>query len=385
MVALLGGVSAAVVVNVASVSATVKPAVAKAAASKSASAYSLAGVCPNPIVIQTDWDPAVGNDYELYQLAGANGTIDANGKSYTAPLIAHGHKTGVNIQLLAGGKVVGYQSGGSLMLEHSNILLAYDSTDTDIEVSSKAPVIDLVSDFANSALEIMWDPKVYPAVHTLKQLGKTNAVVLYSNGSPYMTYLVKTGVFRASQVSPSYTGSPAQYLAAGGVDAQQGYETAQQFPNLSNVPVAMQTLRSQPVSAYGYDPYQNAVATLPSYVSKYSACFKKLVPMIQQAGIDYYAKPAATNSLIVGLVTAYNDGWQYTLGDALYAAKQMKKVGIVKNGANGVFGEEAKTQIGQMIKVLTPILDAQGTPPAAGLTVSKLYTGQFIDQTIKMP
>jgi hypothetical protein len=107
--------------------------------------------------------------------------------------------------------------------------------------------------------------------------------------------------------------------------------------------------------------------------------------MIQQGGIDYYAKPAATNKLIVSLVTAYNDGWQYTMADAIYAAKQMKKVGIVENGANGVFGEEAKTQIAQMIKILTPILDAEGTPPATGLTVSQLYTGQFIDKSIHMP
>jgi hypothetical protein len=38
-----------------------------------------------------------------------------------------------------------------------------------------------------------------------------------------------------------------------------------------------------------------------------------------------------------------------------------------------------------MIKILTPILDAEGTPPATGLTVSQLYAGQFIDKSIHMP
>ena len=59
--------------------------------------YQLAGVCPNPIVVQTDWYPEADHS-ELYELAAANGQVNTNNKWYTANLIAQGHNTGVKIQ-----------------------------------------------------------------------------------------------------------------------------------------------------------------------------------------------------------------------------------------------------------------------------------------------
>ena len=57
------------------------------------------------------------------------------------------------------------------------------------------------------------------------------------------------------------------------------------------------------VSAYGYDPYPSIV-TRPANITKYAACFKKLVPIIQQGIVDYAANPGAANELIVKLVTS---------------------------------------------------------------------------------
>ena len=64
---------------------------------------SLAGDCPDTVVIQTDWMPEAEHGF-LYQMVGEGYEIDA-GKAYvTGPLIdAAGNDTGVKIQIRSGG------------------------------------------------------------------------------------------------------------------------------------------------------------------------------------------------------------------------------------------------------------------------------------------
>ena len=54
-------------------------------------------------------------------------------------------------------------------------------------------------------------------------------------------------------------------------------------------------LTYQMVSDYGYDPCP-ALATLPQNISKYAACFKKLVPILQQCIVDCAANPGPTDA-----------------------------------------------------------------------------------------
>src|SRR5579862_2203639 len=68
VVALLGSLSGTVLVLAISGTAGAVGSVATKAAG-SPSSYSLAGVCPSTVVFQSDWDPAVGNDYDMYELA----------------------------------------------------------------------------------------------------------------------------------------------------------------------------------------------------------------------------------------------------------------------------------------------------------------------------
>ncbi len=74
-----------------------------AAAEASGEAVSLAGDCPDTVVIQTDWMPEAEHGF-LYQMVGEGYEIDA-GKAYvTGPLIdAGGNDTGVKIQIRSGG------------------------------------------------------------------------------------------------------------------------------------------------------------------------------------------------------------------------------------------------------------------------------------------
>lgn len=345
---------------------------------------SLVDVCPATIDIQTGWDPAVGNDYELYQLAAPGGDVDSNNKVYTSELIAHGKDTGVKIKLRVGGAVKAYQSGGTLMAQDSSILLADDSLDTNISQSAKTPLVDLFAPQLHNALGIMWDAS--KGWKTITDIGKANAPIIVSNSGLYpWNYLADKGVIKTSQLNKSYKGAPALFVAAGGSSAQQGYADAEPWLYENAITQWGQPVAFQKVSDYGYDPYANAIGTTAANVTKYSACFAKLIPMIQQAAIDYIASPATANALIVDLAKKYNDGWTYTAGQATWAASALISTSVVANSPDGTFGSIDADRVSKFLDLFTPLLASQNISPAAGLKATDLYTNQFIDKTIKLP
>ena len=59
---------------------------------------SLKGVCPDPVVIQTDWWPEPEHG-AAYQLLGAGYQADAGKKKVTGPLVTGGKDTGVRVEL----------------------------------------------------------------------------------------------------------------------------------------------------------------------------------------------------------------------------------------------------------------------------------------------
>ena len=123
--------------------------------------YQLAGVCPNPIVVQTDWYPEADHS-ELYELAAPNGQVNTNNKWYTANLVAQGHNTGVKIQIRLGGPAIGDQLVSAELYEATNILLGYVGTDQAIQLSATQPTVAVVAPRLQSALEVEWSPVQHP-------------------------------------------------------------------------------------------------------------------------------------------------------------------------------------------------------------------------------
>ena len=349
----------------------------------SSSAVSLAGICPSTIVVQTDWYPEA-DDFIPYELAGPNGTVNTGNKSYTAELLASGQDTGVKIQVRAGGPAIGNQLVPAEMYEDQSILLGFVETDEGIELSSTQPTVAIVADRQEAPTVIAWSPAQYPGVKTISQLGKTSATVLYYNGAPFMDYLTGAGILTAKQVDGSYNGTPAQFVAAGGKDALQGYATAEPYEYAHEISQWDKPLTYQLVSDYGYDPYP-ALATLPQNITKYAACFKKLVPIIQQGIVNYAANPATADALIVKLAQEYNTGWEYDAGEAAYAAQAMITNKIIANSPDGTVGAFDDTRIQKFIGLLSPIYAKDGKPIKAGLTPQDVATNQFLDPSIHLP
>jgi hypothetical protein len=359
---------------------TASPGTAQAAISP---AVDLAGICPSTVVVQTDWYPEA-DDFIPYELAGPNGTVDTSNKSYTAELLASGKDTGVKIQVRAGGPAIGDQLVAAELYEDPSILLGFVETDQAIELSKTQPTVAVIADRQEAPTIIAWSPAEHPGVKTIAQLGKTGTTVLYYNGAPYMDYLTGAGILSSKQIDGAYNGTPADFVASGGKDALQGFATAEPYEYSHEVSQWDKPLTYQLVSDYGYDPYP-ALATLPQNITKYAACFKKLVPIIQQGIVDYAANPGPADALIVKLVQEYNAGWEYDAGEAAYAAQTMLTDNIIANSPDGTVGAFDDTRISKLITLLSPIYAKDGKPIKAGLTPQDIATNQFLDPSIHLP
>ncbi len=365
--------------------ATLTPGVASRAEAAAAPVqYQLATVCPSTVIVQTDWYPEADHS-ELYELAAPNGQVNTDNKWYTADLIAHGYNTGVKIQIRTGGPAIGDQLVSAELYENSSILLGYIGTDQAIQLSATQPTVAVVAPRLESALEIEWSPAQHPTVKDIADLGKQDIKVLYYNGAPYMAYLIGKGILHQSQIDGSFDGTPSRWVASGGAIAQQGFATADPYQYQYTIKQWLKPITFQLVSQLGYDPYGDSLATLPANVTKYAACFKKLVPIIQQAQVDYAANPVPADTLIAKLVAKYDDGWDYTAGAAAFAAKAQVKDGIIANGPDGALGDFDLARVNALIKALSPIYAKEGKTPKPGLVAEDIVTNQFINPSIHLP
>ncbi|MCS5714271.1 ABC transporter substrate-binding protein [Herbiconiux sp. CPCC 205716] len=343
----------------------------------------LSGVCPATVVIQTGWNPEAEHGH-LYELLGPDPVIDATAKSVSGPLYSGGEYTGVDVQIRAGGPATGFQPVSSLMYTDPDILLGYVSTDESIAQSAEMPTTAVFASHDISPLMIMWDPETYPDVKTVPELVESGAIIRYFADTAYMQYLTSAGVIPAGQTDASYDGTPANFVAADGKDAQQGYASAEPYIYENEVENWMKPVAYQLIDDLGFRPYQDPVVVRSADVADQADCLKAIVPVLQQAEVDYFADPAEANSLILDLAEQYDTGWVYSQGVADYAVKTMIEDGISGNGDNDTLGDFDEARVQDLMNKVIPVYTEQGVTPADGLTPGDLVTNEFIDTTIGM-
>lgn len=346
-------------------------------------AHNLKDDCPSPIVIQTDWNPEAEHGF-LYQMMGPNPDVNADKKIVTGELMAGKDDTGVKLEIRSGGPAIGFQSPTSQIYQDSSILLGFVYTDEAIQNSEKFPTVGIVAPFQKNPQVIMWDPKTYPDVKTIADLGKKDVKVRYFSGAAYMDFLTSTGVLSKSQVDGSYDGTPASFVADEGKSASQGFGSAEPYVWSHEVPDWNKPLKYAYINDAGWKNYAEPLATKPDNVTKYADCFKKFVPIVQQASIDYVNSPDTANKLIIDLVDKYNNGWVYDEGVAAYAVDTMNKDKLVANGPDGVLGSFDDSRVADLITKAIPVYTSEGSPPKSGLKPSDIVTNEFIDKSIHL-
>jgi hypothetical protein len=347
----------------------------------SGAALSLKGVCPDKVVIQTDWFPE--SEYgNLYQLLGPGYTIDKKKKILSGPLVASGQDTGVKVEIRNGGPAIGFQQVSAQMYADKSITLGQVSSDEAIQNSVGQPTLAVAAPLEISPIMIAWDKDKHPNFNTIADIGQTNTKILYFQTDTYMRYLLGAGLVRASQLDGSYDGTPSRFVQSDGEIANAGFATSEPYIFKAEVKGHSYNTNLQLINDTGYPMYGEALAIRAGDKDKLAPCLQKLVPILQQATVDFINNPAKTNALVINAVKTLHDFWTYSPGMADYAVKTLKNLGLVGNGPDKTLGNMQNERIQRMIDILTPIFAAQHKPVKDGLKPADLYTNEFINPSI---
>ena len=350
-------------------------------------AASLAGVCPDIVSIQTDWMPEAEHGF-IYELIGDGYEIDANKAYVTGPLVdSEGNDLGVDVQIRSGGAPQNFSPVTQLMYQNDDVFLGFVYTDEAIQFSGDFPTVAVMSGFEKNPQIIMWDPETYPDVEGVAGLGELDVKVRYFGGAAYMDFLTGTDILSSGQVDGSYTGDPSLFIADEGAAAQQGFGSAEPYLYEFELADWMKPVAYEYINDLGWENYAQSIATKPENITEYADCFKALVPVMQQASVDYLADPAETNAVILDAVASFGAdfGWDYTEGAADFGVEAIKNDGLIANGPDGTLGSFDMDRVAALIELAVPIYTAQGATPKDGVTPEDIVTNEFIDPAIALP
>ena len=343
-----------------------------------ATGTSLKGICPDPIVIQTDWFPEAEHG-ALYELIGDDYKVDGDKNVVSGSLISSGGAaSGIGIQVRSGGPSVGFQAPEAQMYTDPSITMGYSGTGA-ANTFAKTPLLSVVAPLEKNPQIILWDPATYPNVKTIDDLGKAGVTLnLFSKAT--MDFFVSDGRYPPELLDPSYDGSPARFIAEKGKIAQQGFASAEpwQYENEFKEwgkPVAFQTFYDA-----GYQDYSQTLGIRPDELEKLRPCLKKFVPMVQQAAVDFVKAPDRANAIIVKAVATMNDFWVYGDKVAAWSVQQQKKLGLVGNGPDATLGNFDMARVQKYVDQMIATGKFPDIPK--GFTIDKEVTNEFIDPSI---
>jgi hypothetical protein len=339
----------------------------------------LQGVCPRKVVVQSNWYPTV-DTATAWSLVGPGYRIDTDKKRIVGPLVAHGVDTGIDIEVRAGGPAIGFQQVSAQMYADPSITLGYVVTDEAIAYAAKQPTLSVIATLEIDPQVLIWDPATYPQFNTIGDIGQTDVRVLFYSGAVYMDYLLGSGILRRSQVDGSYDGSPATFVADGGQTVVQGYATNEPYTYQHEVPAWGKPVQSALIYDTGYPNYANTLAIRPADKDRLAPCLARLVPILQQAQVDFLTAPSPAIDLIVELARAFD--FNYSRGNAEYGARTLLGEGLAGNGDDRTLGNFDAARLQRLIDIVHPILRTQGKEPKADLRPADLATDEFIDRSI---
>lgn len=360
---------------------TAPSAEASASASAATSVYDtdLTAVCPANLVIQTNWFPEPDHGY-TYQLIGPGGTIDAEKLTYTGPL----KNTGVTLEIRAGGPAIGYQPVSSLLYQDDSITLGYVGTDEAIQFSGSNPTIAVFANFDQNPQGIIWGEPSWD-FKSVADVGKAKVTYLAFANSPYLDVWTGKGLLSAAQIDTSWQGGDARFVAESGKITQQAFITNEPYRLQYEQPEWNKPVKVLAVGA-DYPVYQSAISIRSDKLGANRDCLAKLVPILQQATVDYFADPAPVNALLVDYVGKLQGGG-FTLSEGLaaFSTKTQIDAGLVSNGDNATLGDFDDARVQALIDDLSPVFAKAEKPPKAGLAPKDLVTNEFLDTAIGLP
>lgn len=338
----------------------------------------LTGICPDPLVIQTDWYPEAEHGSVYHLLDRDHLRIETDTMRVTAPMVSGGEPMGVDLQVRVGGPAIGFQQVAAQMHADRDVVLGFVGTDEAIQTNSRFPTVAVVAPLEISPQMIMWDPETYD-IETIAELPDDTVVNVFGPDA-YLDHLVGSGIVDRDQLDGGYTGTPARFVAADGTIAQQGFATAEPYSYERLIDEWGRPVRFQLIHDTGWEVYAQALAARPDAIEDHADCLEQLVPAIQQAIVDYATEPSATNAVISDLADRYDDGWVYEEELADWSVDQQRSLGIVGNGPDDTVGDFDLERVQGVLDTAVPVMEI-----GHDLTPEDLVTNRFIDPGIGLP
>lgn len=330
---------------------------------------SLADVCPATIVIQTDWFPESEHG-GLYQLMGDDAVASKDTGAAVGSLMVNGQPTGVNLEIRAGGPFL-ESPVVTEMYQDNAITFGYVGTDVAITRYTDAPTLAVFNALNINPQVLLWDATKHPEAKTIADAAQT-ITSFYVYGDPaWMRYFEAQGLIQKDQVDSNYKGN---LLLSTEDAAHQGFATSEPY-KYANLESGAITTGYQLIHDAGWNSYAQNLAIRKDRLEELRPCLEKIVPIFQQAQLDYIADPTRANAIILTTVATYDSWWTQSEGDVANGAEAQKEMGIVGNGDTPTFGDLEEARVNDFIAKATPILREQG------LEIADIAAGDITDNT----
>ncbi len=379
-----GIVAAGVMAGALTLTACAAPATEEGAELEIGSVDLAAAGCPADIRIATDWFPEAEHGH-LFELIGDDYTIETESEfSVTGPLMASGEYTGVDVTVISGGAASSaFLQPDAMMYADDTIFAGYVGSDEAVVHSGEFPTVGVFAPLEKDPQMIMWDPETLPDVETIADLGAAGTQIRLFPGGFYIDYFLSEGIVTESQLDYSYDGSPAGFVAAAGTIAQQGFASAEPYIYENEIAEWGKPVAYELINDAGYPKYAAVVSVIPENVTAYADCLAALVPVLQQAEVDYYASPDETNAVILDAVETYDTFWVYSQGVADFSVATQVEIGLVGNGPDDIVGNVDFDRVQSLVDIATAMYGADAEKNiVAGLTAEDIFTDEFIDPAI---
>jgi hypothetical protein len=329
--------------------------------------------CPSELVIQTDWFPELEHG-GTYQLIGPDGTADKDTVSYSGP---------VQEQYAVGGletitiRTVNNDKSGASVLADGDADMAYITTSDIIKDSAAVPMVAIAKTLDQDPQMVMWDPTQHD-IQSPEDLAATGAQVLHFPGTAYIDYMISQGFITEDQPNPSYDGSDATWVSDGGNFIQQGFATNEIYKYENDI--AWKDGGPADVSFYtvgelGFENYPAAITMLQSRAAELDSCLTELVPVMQQAWIDFLNDPKPITDAMISINETHDGFWSLSEGLNDAGMALIESEGYAVNSPDGTYCSFDPARMETLYGILQPIYADQGTEIAD--SVDGVYTNKY--------
>lgn len=332
-------------------------------------------VCPSELVIQTDWFPELEHG-GTYQLIGPDGTADPDTVSYSGP---------VQEQYAVGGletitiRTVNFDKSNASVLADGDADMAYLTASDIIKDSGAIPLVGIAKTLDQDPQMVMWDPEQYD-ISAPEDIADTGAQVLHFPGTSYIDYMIAEGFMTEDQSNPSYDGSDSAWVAGGGDVIQQGFATNEVYKYENDIewkdggPADVEFFT---VADLGFENYPAVITMLQSRVDELDSCLTELVPVMQQAWIDFLEDPTPITDAMIEINETHAGFWGLSEGLNEAGMALVEEQGFAVNSPDGTYCSLDPERMEALYGILEPIYADQGTEVAG--SVDDVYTNKYCE------